>query len=226
MLAVEDGFAQFDIGSGSLELVADPESDKPENRFNDGKCDPAGRFWAGTMNRGDALSLRTGALYSLDRDFSVKKHLDLVGVSNGIVWTKDAKTMYFVDTATRAIDRFDYQLETGEISGRKTVFDVPEEMGYPDGMAIDEEDKLWVSFWGGWQVAQICPLEGKVLTTIKLPAEQVTACAFCGENLDQLYITTAREGLSDEQLASQPLAGDLFVCQPGVRGARSHYFAG
>jgi len=226
MLALEDGFATFDTESGVAKVVADPESEKSDNRFNDGKCDPAGRFWAGTMNKGDALQLWTGALYSLDTDLSIRKHLEPVGVSNGIVWSKDAKSMYYIDTASKAVDRFDYDLETGNISQRQTVFKVPEEMGYPDGMAIDNQDKLWVAFWNGWQVARICPQEGKVIATIKLPVANVTACAFGGAALDQLYITTARVGLSDDELAKQPMAGDLFLGQPGVHGVESSSFAG
>jgi sugar lactone lactonase YvrE len=226
MLALEHGFAEFDLKSGAVKVVADPESDKPDNRFNDGKCDPAGRFWAGTMNKGDALKIHTGALYSLDADLAVKKHLEPVGVSNGIVWSQDAKLMYYVDTASMAVDAFDFDNGAGSISNRRTVFKVPPEMGYPDGMAIDDPGKLWVAFWNGWQVARICPQEGKVIATIKLPVANVTACAFVGESLDQMIITTARVGLSEEDLAKQPMAGDLFVAQPGVHGVTSSYFAG
>jgi len=226
MLALEDGFAEFDVQSGAVKFVADPESNKPDNRFNDGKCDPAGRFWAGTMNKGDALELRTGALYSLDENLSVKKQVELVGVSNGIVWSADAKSMYYIDTASMAVDVFDYDNEVGAISNRRSVFKVPSEMGVPDGMAIDNQDKLWVAFWGGWQVARICPLERKVIATIKLPAAYVTACAFGGESLDQMFITTASIGLSEEDSAKQPMAGDLFLAQPGVHGVKPHYFAG
>jgi len=224
MLAVADGFAEFDIESGELTIVADPESDKPENRFNDGKCDPAGRFWAGTMRIDE--SKNSGSLYSLDSDHNVTKRLgDDIGVSNGIVWSSNSKRMYFIDSPRRCIYGFDYEVETGEISNQSIVMQTPEELGYPDGMAIDESDQLWVAFWGGWCVAQICPTEGKVLAKISVPAEKVTACAFGGPNFEDLLITTASVGLSDEEKSQQPHAGDLFVAKPGVQGATFAAFA-
>ncbi|MCH2115436.1 MAG: SMP-30/gluconolactonase/LRE family protein [Pirellulales bacterium] len=226
VLAVEDGFAEFDFKAEKLIALANPEHDKPENRFNDGKCDPSGRFWAGTMHKVDALTKSSGALYSLDADHRVAKHVDSVGVSNGIVWTQDAKTMYYIDTVSAAVDAFDFDNGAGKVSRRRTVFQVPQGMGLPDGMAIDDSGKLWVSFWDGWQVARICPIEGKVIGKIELPVANVTACAFGGAALDQLFITTARAGVSDEDLEKQPLAGDLFMAQPGVHGVVSAKFAG
>lgn len=225
MLAVEDGFAEFDIESQTLTIVADPESDKPGNRFNDGKCDPAGRFWAGTMRIDESVA--SGSLYSLDVDRSMTRRLgDDIGVSNGIVWSSDSKRMYFIDSPRRCIYGFDYELESGAISNQSIVMQTPEEIGYPDGMAIDVDDRLWVAFWGGWCVAQICPTDGKILSKIPVPAEQVTACAFGGPKLDQLLITTAQVGLSDEEKARQPHAGDLFFAKPGVAGAATVAYAG
>ena len=226
MLAVEEGFAEFDLESGKLRPISDPELDKPENRFNDGKCDPAGRFWAGTMNKGDALAKITGSLYSLDANHQVTKHVDSIGVSNGIVWTQDAKTMYYIDTASGTVDAFDFDNVAGKVSNRRTVFRVSEGMGMPDGMAIDDQGKLWVGFWDGWQVARICPVQGEIIGKVELPVANVTACAFGGTSLNQLFITTARAGLSDEDLQKQPMAGDLFMAQPGVHGVVSTKFAG
>ena len=149
LLAVENGFASFDPQNETLDIISDPEADLPDNRFNDGKCDPAGRFWAGTMNL-DPDNHSTGALYSLDGQFTVTKHLYDVGVSNGIVWSADAKTMYYVDSMRGVIDAFDYDREQGAITNRRAVFQVPKELGVADGMAIDSEGRLWVAFWGGW----------------------------------------------------------------------------
>ena len=226
VLAVEDGFAEIDLESGKLSVISNPEVDKPDNRFNDGKCDPSGRFWAGTMNKDDALTTITGSLYSLGADHQVTKHVDSIGVSNGIVWSQDAKTMYYIDTVSSAVDAFDFDNVVGKVSNRRTVFRVPEGMGFPDGMAIDDQGKLWVGFWGGWQVARICPIQSQVIATIELPVANVTACAFGGTSLDQLFITTARAGLGDEDLEKQPMAGDLFMAQPGVHGVLSSKFAG
>lgn len=224
MMAVENGFAAFDPETGAKTLIAEVEAEQKQNRFNDGKCDPQGRFWAGTMHR--AESDPSGALYSLDTDHSVTRHFDNVTVSNGIVWTRDATTMYYIDSNQPHIFAFDYRATSGQISNRRVVFDVPREMGAPDGMAIDANDKLWVGFWGGWCVGQICPIEGKLLSRIELPCAQVTACAFGGRRLDELYMTTAAHGLDPEARAAQPLAGSLFVARLGIRGVASDMYRG
>ena len=226
MLATQDGFQAFDIESGRLATILDPEANQAANRFNDGKCDPAGRFWAGTMRIENHMEIATGALYSLDRNHSVVKHLDDVGVSNGIVWSQDATRMYYADSPKRTIFGFDYDLDSGHIRNRQTVFFADDEMGFPDGMAIDRDDKLWVAFWDGWCVAQICPNSGKVLTKIALPVAQVTACAFGGRDHSQLLITTAAVGLDTDARASQPLAGDLFVANPNACGLAQPRFVG
>ena len=223
LLAVENGFASFDPQTETLEIISDPEADLPDNRFNDGKCDPAGRFWAGTMNL-DPDNHTTGGLYSLDDQFIVTKHLFGVGVSNGIVWSGDAKTMYYVDSMSGAIEAFDYVDELGEISNRRSVYEVPKELGVADGMTIDCEDRLWVAFWGGWCVGCIDPKTRKMIQKVRLPVEQVTACALGGQDMRDLFITTARNGLDDSSLAEQPEAGDLFVARIDVPGVPSYRF--
>ena len=224
MLALEGGFASFDPDTNAIEFITDPESDKPGNRFNDGKCDPAGRFWAGTMPY-DAEAA-SGALYCLDTDGTSKKMISDVYCSNGIAWTADRKTMYYIDSVTRNVDAFDYDLATGDIANRRTVISVPESDGMPDGMAIDTEDKLWVAQWGGWRVARWDPLTGQMIDMIQVPASQVTACWFGGRDLDELYITCARTHLSDEALAKEPLAGGLFKARVGVKGLPTDVYAG
>ena len=225
VLGGHHGFIAFDPQSGEQTIMADPESDKPTNRFNDGKCDPAGRLWAGTLNFEDE-SQPLGALYCLDCDGNVRQHLDGVCISNGIVWTSDARTMYYIDSPTRKVDAFDFDNATGTISNRRTAVTLADGWGNPDGMTIDSEDKIWVALWAGWGVARFDPVSGELLEKIDVPASQVTACAFGGPSLDDLYVTTARRGLEGEALAKEPAAGGLFHAKVNVRGVPSSRFAG
>ena len=225
LLAVANGFARFDPQHEKLDLISDPEVDIPENRFNDGKCDPAGRFWAGTMNL-DPDNHTTGALYSLDGQCVVTKHLSNIGVSNGIVWSADAKTMYYADSMSGVIDAFDYDIKQGTISNRRVVFQVPNGLGAADGMAIDSADRLWVAFWGGWCIGCVDPTSGRLLQKIEVPVAQPTACAFGGKDFQDLYITTARHALDEAALSEQAEAGDLFVARVEVPGLPSARFNG
>ncbi len=225
LVTIEDGFAWFDLATSKLDIIVDPEADKPENRFNDGKCDPAGRFWAGTMHA-SATVPEKGSLYRLDPDFSVHTMLTGVSISNGIVWTADHKTMYFNDTTPGTVTAFDFDNATGEISRPRVVIQVPESMGAPDGMAIDSEGMLWIAHFFGGAVYRWNPHTGSVIDTVSLPASNPTACAFGGENLDELYITTARESVSEEQLTREPHAGGLFHVKTGVTGTVTHRFKG
>lgn len=221
LVALKDGIYTLDLTTESLTLVVSPEKDLKHNRFNDGKCDPMGRLWAGTM----ALdgSTGAGALYRIDRDGSARKILDHISISNGIVWSADKHTMYYTDTPTKQIWAFDLDQKTGNISNRRTAVLIPDDMGYPDGMTIDSNDKLWVAHWDGQCVAQWDPETGALLKKIDLPAPHVTSCAFGGKNLDLLYITTARSGLTIKQL-EYPLSGGLFVCKPGAKGVPGYLF--
>lgn len=221
--ALQTGFAFVDLETGVVEPIVDPESHLPDNRFNDGKCDPAGRFWAGTIS----LSGKTGAgnLYVLDSDLQFTRKLSGVSISNGLAWTPDARTMYYIDTPTQAVAAFDYDPATAEIANLRIVIEIPEKEGFPDGMTIDTDGKLWIAHWDGWQVARWDPLSGEKLSSIRLPAARITSCIFGGEKLQDLYITTAREGLSAKQLAEQPLAGSLFVINNcGYQGHPAHRF--
>lgn len=222
LCALQNGFYYLDMDNESLEPIVDPEADLPNNRFNDGKCDPAGRFWAGTMPiEGNDL---VGALYRMDGDGTVHRMLTGVGCSNGIAWSHDHMTMYYIDTVTRRIDRFDYDAETGRIANRQTAIAIPESYGYPDGMTIDIEGMLWVAQWGGYCVSRWNPVTGECIEKIELPVSQVTSCCFGGERLDELYITSARIGLSEEQLLREPLAGSVFKYVPGVRGLPANLY--
>jgi len=220
--ALESGFAFLDLSSGRIEPIVDPEAHLPDNRFNDGKVDPAGRFWAGTMSKDDKGPV--GALYRLEGDGSVDRMVEGIGCSNGLGWSLDAKTMYYIDTSTGRVDAFDYDVENGEIRNRRTAASIPREHGYPDGMTVDAEGMLWVACWDGYGISRIDPATGTLLHRLELPVSRVTSCCFGGENMDELYITSARVGLSEEQLRREPLAGSLFVCKPGVRGLPSNKY--
>lgn len=227
MVAVQNGFASLDPATGALTIVSDPEAHIPSNRFNDGKCDPAGRFWAGTMAlTGDPWTEAAGTLYSLEADGRATARLGQVYISNGIAWSADARTMYFADTPKPYIEAFDFDLATGAISNRRPVIHFPDGAGSPDGMTIDADGNLWIAMWGGWKVLGYNPNTGEPVGAIELPAANVTSCAFGGPNLDELYITSAWAGLRPDERAQQPHAGSVFVARPGARGVPAFAFAG
>ena len=222
--ALQKGFYRIDLANQLIHAITDPEADFPDNRFNDGKCDPAGRFWAGTMSVRDEVN--AGKLYVLDTDLSVSIKIKNVTCSNGMAWSEDHKTFYYIDTGSQEVVAYDYNIHNAEISNKRSIIQIPQEEGFPDGMTIDHEGMLWVAIWGGWKVKRYNPHDGQVLDEVHLPVSLVTSCAFGGENLQDLYITTARTGLSESDLRSQPLAGSLFVVrQCGYRGlAETSYF--
>lgn len=224
LAATFGGFVRVDVETGSVTPICDPESDLPRNRFNDGKCDPLGRFWAGSIS----YDRTPGAanLYCLEASGEVTRRLNGVSTSNGLAWSEDCTTFYYIDTPTRRVDRFDYEPESGTISNRTTIIRVPEAIGKPDGMTIDREGMLWVALWGGGAVTRWNPRTGEMIGRIPLPAERITSCCFGGPDYDQLYITSARTGLTDEELEAQPLAGGLFCASVGVAGYPCVPFAG
>jgi sugar lactone lactonase YvrE len=224
LMAMEDGFSFVDPRSGATTSIGDPEADKPGNRFNDGKCDSAGRFWAGSMD--DAEKENTGAFYRLGADLACERVFGGVGISNGLAWSPDDRTMYYIDTPTRRIDAFDFDAESGGLSNRRPAFELPHDMGFPDGMTIDDEGMLWIALWMGWGVGRWNPRSGRLLEKVALPVARVSSCAFGGPALDRLYITTASVGLSPDEARLQPHAGGFFVCEPGLTGAASVPFAG
>ena len=218
--ALQDGF--WVVGDGRPRRITSVAEARPGLRFNDGKCDPAGRFWAGTMAYDEAPG--AGALYRLNRDGRASLMLDGVTISNGLAWSSDGRTMYYVDSPTRRVDAFSFAPQTGEIGGRRTVILLPPGLGVPDGMTLDAEGGIWVALWGGGVVHRY--LDGQLAQVIRLPVSQATSCAFGGADLDELYVTSAREGLSREQREAQPLAGAVFRVRPGVRGVPAAVFVG
>ena len=216
LVALQNGIHKIDTKTGKLSFISAPFTDT-SLRFNDGKCDPSGRFWVGTL----ALdSRRRGAvLYRMDGDKSIRVMLDSVSISNGIVWTANKKTMYYNDTPTGTIQGFDYDDKTGAISNRRIVVRIPRGGGGPDGMTIDTDDNLWVALWGSGSVGKFDPRTGQLLQKVIVPAPNVSSCAFGGKNLDILYITTARAWVNEEKLKQFPLSGGLFAVKPGVKPA-------
>ncbi|MDG0792689.1 SMP-30/gluconolactonase/LRE family protein [Cohnella ginsengisoli] len=223
-LTLQDGFYVCDSAGGGLTRLAEVEASVPGNRFNDGKCDPAGRFVAGTMSMNDEPG--RGALYSLDAGHAVETLVQDVSISNGLAWSGDGATMYYIDTPTQRVVAFDYDTATGAVANRRVVVEMPTDEGSPDGMTIDAEGMLWIAHWGGWQVSRWDPATGEKLLSVPVPASQVTSCAFGGERLDRLYITTARVGLGEAELAAQPHAGGLFCADVGVRGLPAAEYVG
>jgi sugar lactone lactonase YvrE len=226
MLALHEGFARFNPDTGRVTLLPrPPEHDPALVRFNDGKCDPAGRFWAGTMALVKGPK-PLGRLYRLDADGTMHVMLRDVGTSNGIAWSLDRRTMYYIDTPLLRVDAFDYDDATGAIGNRRAVITIPPDIGRPDGSTLDAEGMLWIAMYHGWSVTRWNPRTGEQLLTIRLPVARVTSCAFGGPDLDTLYLTSARAGLTDEQRAAQPLAGGLFQVKPGVCGVRASAYQG
>ena len=225
VLAMENGFSFFDPETETFEPIVDPESDIPTNRFNDGKCDPAGRFWAGTMAmKGERQG--KGSVYCLYPDQTVQKKISQVSVSNGICWSLDASTLYYIDSPTRRVDAYTFDNETGEISEQRTAIEIPEGTGMPDGMTMDENGNLWVAQWGGYRVACYNPNTGKQEEQIDIPTGSVTSCAFGGDSLETLYVTTASTGFDDEKWQAEPHGGGLFEAQPGVKGIPAFCYEG
>jgi len=225
ILTVKDGFAQLNLQTGVSTYLAKKEEELPNNRFNDAKCDPAGRIWAGTMdfvgNRAEA-----GGLYTLEKNLHVQQKLANISCSNGMAWSADEQSFYYIDSPTRKIAVYSYNKATGEINNKRTIVKISHKEGMPDGMTIDTDGMLWVALWGGSALACYNPTNGKCIRKIELPVSNVTSCTFGGENLEDLYITTARAGLSNRDLKNQPLAGRVFVCKnTGSKGLPAHRFA-
>jgi len=226
VVATDKGFAFWDGHSTELEFIQDPEQDRPHNRFNDGAVDPGGRFWAGTMYEGpETEELAEGRLYRLDADRTVRLMETGLTISNGVGWSPDKKTMYFTDTLRRVIYAYDFDVATGTIENRRPFVRTPEELGFPDGMAVDSEGFIWSAHWGGWRIRRYDP-QGKVEREILLPVECPTSCTFGGEDLSELYITSAWTALSAESRSEQPQAGDLFRIKVDVKGQPETLFAG
>jgi len=216
-------FWTFEPDASRSTLLSALTDEPSNNRFNDGKCDPRGRFLAGTMDMGEKDP--NGSLYSFDGK-SVTKLLNNVTISNGMAWSSDYKTFYYIDTPTREVKAFDFDLETGAIANPRVVVYVPESLGWPDGMTSDAQGNLWIAIWGGAQVTKWNPNTGQLLEQIPVPAKNVSSCVFGGRDMNELYITSARKGLDKAALEGYPLTGGLFRLETKVEGMPTFEFAG
>lgn len=216
-----DGFLEID-GDLGLSVLADPEPEFANNRFNDGKVDREGRFWAGTMDRHERAA--SGSLYRLDASLEWTRVDSGYRVTNGPAFSLDGRTMYHSDSALQTVYAFDLA-DDGAAANRRVFARFGEGEGYPDGMTVDADNCLWIAFWDGWCLRRLSP-DGERLLEMPVPVQRPTSCTFGGSGLDRLFITSARRGLSAADLESQPRAGGLFMTVPGVRGVADALFAG
>ena len=223
LLATATGFLRLDPSTEAVTLLSDPEADRPGNRFNDGKCDPWGRFWAGTMAY-DFEPL-AGALWRVNADFSCVRQRQGLTISNGLAWSQDRGTLYFIDSPTLNVLAFPLT-NAGEIAGEPSIcVQIPEDWdAVPDGMCIDAEGMLWIALFGGGCVTRWDPVSGQRLERLALPCRQVTSCCFGGPHLDQLFMTTARREMDAAAIKAEPLAGGLFQADVGVKGVPADCF--
>lgn len=222
IIAFASGIALYDLDTGAIDWLSRPEADKPGNRFNEGKCDRLGRFWAGTMD--DGLSAHTGALYRVDADLSVHKVFGDIGIPNFFVWSLENDAFHFADTLDHVIYRFDYDHASGAVTNRRKYVDTGSEAS-PDGGTIDAEGYLWNAQWDAWRLVRYTP-HGEVDRIVRLPVQKPTSCMFGGPDLKTLYVTSAVWDLTSEQLVDQPHAGGVFAVDVDVAGVPEPRFAG
>jgi sugar lactone lactonase YvrE len=220
ILALKNSLVDLKPDSAKPTLLASV-SEPVHNRFNDGKCDPAGRFLAGSMDHNEVEA--SGALYSYNGK-TVTTLLTGIRISNGLTWSPDHKTFYYIDTPTRQVTAFDYDLATGQIAEPRAAVRIPDGMGWPDGMTSDTDGNLWIAMWGGAQVTKWDPRTGQLLEQIPVPALQSSSCIFGGADLNELYITSARKGMSEADLQKYPLSGGLFKVVTKVTGMPTFEF--
>jgi sugar lactone lactonase YvrE len=218
-------FALFDPATGRLDMLMAPEQDKPNNRFNDGKVDRQGRFWAGTMDDVN-WNAPAGSLYRLNADDTLTWIQGDVACANGLGWSADNRTFYFGESFRYAIFAYDFDIATGQVSNRRQFAAIDHSRGaFPDGLTVDAEGGIWSVHNAVGQVVRYSPT-GEVTDVIEMPIPQPTSVMFGGEKLDTLYITSSRQNMTDAQLAQAPLSGSLFAVRPGVAGLPEPYFAG
>ncbi|HEY8916340.1 MAG TPA: SMP-30/gluconolactonase/LRE family protein [Chitinophaga sp.] len=216
---LKDGIAFFSPEQGMGRRIAILE-ERSQVRCNDGKCDPAGRLWIGTMQMPPEEG--TGNLYCINGKAQPELKLAGVTISNGLVWAGDK--MYYNDTHTRTVQEFSYDEITGAIAFSRVAIHIPPELGWPDGMATDSEGMLWIAHWGGYGVYRWNPVTGELLGKVEIPAPHVSSCAFGGPGMDEMLITTAREHMTAAQLDEYPLSGSVFHVRLPIKGLPANYF--
>ena len=223
LVALQHGLAFFEPDTSTFEHLPDIDTN-PRTRFNDGKCDPQGRFWFGSMDHEEREAL--GKLYSMDTDGTVRAWEEDISISNGMAWSPDSRRMYYIDSPTRRIDVFNFDPETGTPSNRRPLVHLSEDDGYPDGMTSDQEGNLWLAHWGAAKVTKRDGSDGSELASFRTEAWQTSACCFGGPSLEDLYITSARKALSSEQLGAYPNSGHLLHLKTETKGSPTHPFQG
>jgi L-arabinonolactonase len=219
-----NGFRFFDPDSGALEVIHDHEQDNPNSRFNDGRCDRQGRFWAGTMD--DTYAEPCGSLYRLDADLGFSVQETGINTSNSTAFSPDGGTLYYCDTPENEIWAYDLDVDSGNISNKRVFASTKHLEGEPDGSTVDAEGYLWNAMWGGACLVRWAP-DGSFDRKIDLPVHNPTCPMFGGDNLDIIYVTSARVELSTAELAEKPLAGNVFaVTGSGATGLPEPRFAG
>ncbi|MEO7635571.1 MAG: SMP-30/gluconolactonase/LRE family protein [Sphingomicrobium sp.] len=218
----EDGIAAIDLAAGSFDIRFNPEAHLPDNRFNDGKVDRAGNFWAGSMD--DREADQVGTLYRIAPDLTCTAVDGGYAVTNGPAFSPAGDILYHNDSGRRVTYAFDID-DSGGAANRRVFRQFGDDEGYPDGMTVDAEGCLWIAFWDGWCVRRLSPA-GELLETLAMPTQRPTSCAFGGPELDRLYVTSATIGLDAGALAVQPNAGGLFMVRTGARGIAERVFAG
>ncbi len=222
ILALQNGFSFFDFTTGEAAHIADPEAHLPGNRFNDGKCDRAGRFWAGTMDNAEE-DFSKGALYRTDAAMQTVRIRGNVGISNGLGWSPDNTTMYYADSPAGHIYAYDFDFETGTPGNERVLVTV--DKGVPDGLTVDSEGFIWNCQWDAWRVVRYAP-DGTTDFILDMPVQRPTSCMFGGPGLNELFITSASINLTDDERASQPHAGCVFRVATDTKGIAEPLFAG
>lgn len=223
LIALQGEIAVLNTENGTIKELAKIEEDIPTNRCNDGKCDPQGRFWIGTMDFDEVP--QKGALYCLAKDKGLTKVLDKLTISNGLDWCTRRNKMYFIDSFDRVVKAYDFDPHSGKIMNGKIIIKAKDDRESPDGMCIDREGMLWIAFWGGKRVGRYNPDTGEHLLDVEVPALHVSSCTFGGADLTTLYITTARKDVSTTQLEQYPLSGSVFSCHTNVKGVAAYFFS-
>ncbi len=221
---VRDGFALLGADGTETRFLGNPVEGLPHLTMNDGTVGPDGRFYAGSFNQKD-LDAADGCLYRVDGDGTTTVIDTGLVLPNGMAFSPDGATLYLTEMWVRRIVAYDFDARSGSVSRRRTLVAVPESEGYPDGLIVDDEGFLWSGHWQGFRVTRYDP-DGKKVRQIDVPVPTATCMAFGGPDLDRLYITTGKKGLTEAQLTDYPEAGDLFMVRPGVRGRIEHSFAG
>ncbi|MEO8627211.1 MAG: SMP-30/gluconolactonase/LRE family protein [Betaproteobacteria bacterium] len=221
--AMRTGFVSIDR-AGAVTALVDPEAHLPDNRFNDGKVDRAGRFWAGTKNIANTPS-PTGSVYRLDADLTAHRIVSDISCTNGIAWSPDNRTMYLCDTWVRRIYTYRFDQETGCAHERALFAEIAPDDGFPDGLTVDREGFVWSAHYNGWRITRYAP-NGSVDHVLRLPVQHVTSLTFGGADWRTLFITTARMRIPEQDLAAQPFAGHVLAIEPGITGLPEPYFAG